>query len=79
MSATNIRDARRKLSALLEQVERGEEVVISRRGKPVARLVHLHDAEDARFPSRADLRAALPSAHEPAAELVRRLRDEERF
>jgi prevent-host-death family protein len=32
-------EAKNKLSALLDQVERGEEIVITRRGKPVARLV----------------------------------------
>ncbi len=35
----NIHDAKSKLSALLISVENGEEVVIARAGKPVARLV----------------------------------------
>jgi prevent-host-death family protein len=32
-------EARRRLSAVLDMVERGEEIVITRRGKRVARLV----------------------------------------
>ena len=32
-------EAKNHLSALLDAVERGEEVVITRRGRPVARLV----------------------------------------
>lgn len=32
-------DAKNMLSALLDRVERGEEIVITRHGKPVARLV----------------------------------------
>jgi prevent-host-death family protein len=32
-------EAKNKLGALLDLVEKGEEVVITRRGKPVARLV----------------------------------------
>jgi prevent-host-death family protein len=32
-------EAKNKLSALLERVERGEEILITRRGKPIARLV----------------------------------------
>ncbi len=32
-------EAKNKLSALLDRVERGEEVVITRRGRPVAKLV----------------------------------------
>lgn len=32
-------EAKNKLSALLERVERGEEILITRRGKPIAKLV----------------------------------------
>ena len=32
-------EAKNRLSALLERVERGEEILITRRGKPVAKLV----------------------------------------
>lgn len=32
-------DAKNTLSALLDRVERGEEIVITRHGKPVARLI----------------------------------------
>ncbi len=39
MNPVSVYDARNRLSALLDQVERGEEVVITRRGKAVARLV----------------------------------------
>lgn len=35
----NIYDAKTRLSALVASVEAGEEVVIARNGKPVARLV----------------------------------------
>lgn len=35
----NIHDAKSNLSRLIEQAERGEEVVIARAGVPVARLV----------------------------------------
>lgn len=39
MHEVNVHDAKTHLSRLLADVERGEEVVISRAGKPVARLV----------------------------------------
>jgi prevent-host-death family protein len=39
MKTVGIFEAKRQLSALLDQVERGEEIVITRYGKPVARLV----------------------------------------
>ncbi|MFD6155782.1 type II toxin-antitoxin system Phd/YefM family antitoxin [Nocardia sp. NPDC060256] len=37
----NIHDAKTNLSRIIERVERGEEIIISRAGRPVARLVPL--------------------------------------
>lgn len=39
MVTVNVHEAKTHLSRLLTQVEAGEEVVIARNGKPVARLV----------------------------------------
>jgi prevent-host-death family protein len=39
MSVVNIHEAKTHLSRLLERVAAGEEIVIARAGKPVARLV----------------------------------------
>lgn len=39
MDSVNLFDAKNRLSALIDQVEEGHEVTITRRGKPVARLV----------------------------------------
>lgn len=39
MQIANIHQAKTHLSRLIEQVERGEEIVIAKAGKPVARLV----------------------------------------
>jgi len=38
----NVREAKTHLSALLQRVADGEEIVIARAGKPVARLVPIH-------------------------------------
>jgi prevent-host-death family protein len=40
-------EAKNKLSELLNRVEAGEEVVITRRGKPTAKLVPITGARDA--------------------------------
>lgn len=37
----NVYEAKTQLSKLLEQVEAGEEIIIARHGRPVARLVPL--------------------------------------
>ena len=39
MVTVNVHEAKTNLSRLLAQVEAGEDVVIARNGKPVARLV----------------------------------------
>jgi len=39
MQITNISDAKSSLSKLIERVLRGEEVIIGKAGKPVAKLV----------------------------------------
>lgn len=41
----NIFEAKTNLSKLIEQVERGGEVIIARAGKPVARLTRLEPAK----------------------------------
>ncbi len=43
----NVHDAKTHLSKLLADVERGEEVVIARRGKPVAKMVRYERKERA--------------------------------
>lgn len=44
MPTVNVHQAKTQLSRLLAQAEAGEEVVITRRGEPVARLVPCHPA-----------------------------------
>ncbi|HLA93963.1 MAG TPA: type II toxin-antitoxin system Phd/YefM family antitoxin [Actinomycetota bacterium] len=39
LGTVNVHEAKTHLSRLLERVERGEEIVIARSGKPIARLV----------------------------------------
>ena len=49
MLEVNIKEARSKLSSLLDKAERGEEIIITRRGKKIARLASLENNE--RLPS----------------------------
>ena len=41
MTTVNIFEAKTQLSRLIQRVERGEEIVIARNGRPVARLAPL--------------------------------------
>lgn len=52
MSTVGAFEAKTNFSALLERVERGEQIIITRRGKPVAKLVRI-DSDSAARASRA--------------------------
>jgi prevent-host-death family protein len=48
----NIYEAKTRLSQLIEQAENGDEVIIARAGRPVARLVAFRQASITRKPGR---------------------------
>ena len=50
MLITNISEAKAQLSALVEKVMAGQEVVIGKAGKPVAKLVRYEQSEKPRRP-----------------------------
>jgi prevent-host-death family protein len=50
MASVNIHDAKTHLSRLVEQVEAGQEIVIARAGRPVARLVPYRARSEPRKP-----------------------------
>ena len=52
MAEVNVHDAKSHLSRLLLRVEAGEEIVISRAGRPVARLVAARRSRRRRQPGR---------------------------
>lgn len=76
MTTCTVAEAKAHLSDLLSRVEKGEELVITRRGQPVANLVPIRPAR--RAPDWSAIRAfreSLPAAGSSAAELVRTVRD----
>jgi prevent-host-death family protein len=60
----NVKEARQNLRAVLERVAAGEEVVLVRHGRPVARLVPPAPAAE-RLPSMASLRRSVRIAGRP--------------
>lgn len=77
MENISVAEAKARLSELLDRVERGEELVITRRGKPVARITPERPA--ATSPDLARLRAfrdTMPMSPISSAKLIRQLRDE---
>ena len=80
MDAINLADAKAHLSELVDRVEAGDSIDITRRGKPVARLTAV-----ARPRKRIDaallrsLTAAMSPQAQDAADLVRSMRDGDRY
>ncbi len=79
MNAISLAEAKAHLSELLDRVEAGDSVDITRRGKPVARLSALpgHRRRGDAALLRA-LPATMPPQRQGAADLVRAMRDDER-
>ena len=68
MPVVSVREARNCLSRLLEQVEAGEDVIIARRGEPVARLVPFNSPGQRKFGAMKDRIVIDDSFHDPLPE-----------
>jgi len=78
MQRVSVKEARSTLKALLERVESGEEIVLLRRGKEVARLVP-PQAEERVLPELRKFRDSLRVKGLPMSTEVSRTRAEERY
>jgi prevent-host-death family protein len=80
MRKVNLAAAKARLSELVAAAAAGETVCIMRRGKPVAWLVAGDSARRRIDPAALrELTEAMPMQRESAADLVRRMRDGERY
>jgi prevent-host-death family protein len=80
MGAISLADAKAHLSELVDRVEAGDSIDITRRGKRVARLSAV---ETPRKPidlaALQALTAAMPASSQAAGDLVRSMRDGDRY
>jgi prevent-host-death family protein len=76
MDAVNLSDAKARLSELIDRASEGEEVTITRRGRPVARLVPVETPRQAiDLEALRRLRASMPMSDVSGVEIVREMRD----
>jgi prevent-host-death family protein len=78
MIEISAKEARSKLSMLLKYAEAGDEVVILRRGKKVARLLPSRD-EGRRLPSLREFRASIRVKGDTMSAVIMRERKEKRY
>lgn len=77
MLTINLARAKAQLSELLDRVEAGQEVVITRRGKAVAQMCAVGGArKPLPLKQLAEFRSTIPTPKRPSVELLRELRDE---
>ncbi len=77
MIEISAKEARKKFSFLLDKVEHGDEIVITRRGKRVARLITL--TLDEKLPGLKHFRGELTVSGEPVSQTVLKNRASERY
>jgi len=68
MKKAGIREARQNLTALIDTVQKGYEVLITDRGRPVARLVAPPAASNKPYTSHASFRRSMPVLNPPLSQ-----------
>ena len=76
MRTAGVREARQNLSALLDEVRKGREIVITERGRPVAKLVPLDRAHGRGVSNLAAFRRTMPVLDPPLSETLDEDRDD---
>ena len=79
MRPVSLKEARRRLGALVKAAERGESITITRRGRRVARLVPAEAASAKGLPDLTEFRKSIKVRGKPLSQTVIAMRDEERF
>ena len=78
MDEASVREVRDNLRAYLERAEAGEEIVVLRRGKEVARIVPPR-REPRRFPDLTEFRNSMDLRGEGPLEALLKIREETRY
>ena len=79
MLRVSLAEAKARLSELLRKVEAGEEVIITRRGREIARIRGVaQKKKPIPFEELAAFRAKMPRLRMSSAKLIRQMRDEGR-
>jgi prevent-host-death family protein len=76
MLTVTLVEAKTRLSELLDRVMAGEEVVITRHGRPAARMAAVSPPRRP-LPNLSAVRAKMPPWRKPSHLLIREMRDEE--
>jgi prevent-host-death family protein len=79
MIKTGIKEARQHFTEYLAKVEQGEEIIITKRNEPIARISSLKPRGGGPLASRKALRESLRTKGKPLSEVVIASRKQERY
>lgn len=79
MKTAGIKEARQHLTAFLARVQKGEEVIISKRNEPIAIIKPLKREVRRHLKSHKELRASILAKGKPLSKVVSESRKEETF
>ena len=79
MLNVNLKEARKRIGDLVNAAERGESVIITRRGKKVARIVSANERSAGGLPELAKFRASIAVKGKPLSRIVIAKRRESRY
>lgn len=76
MLTVTLVEAKARLSELLDKAAAGEEIVVTRHGRPAGRIAAVSPPKQP-FPDLSEFRARMPRLRKPSHLLIREMRDEE--
>lgn len=79
MVTAGIKEVRQHFTEYLAKAERGEEVIITRRSEPIARITPLKATRSGRLASRRGLRKSIAPEGKPLSQVVISSREHEPF
>ncbi|WP_340104825.1 type II toxin-antitoxin system Phd/YefM family antitoxin [Rhodohalobacter sp. 8-1] len=75
----NVNEVREQIAEYLTRAERGEETIIKRYSKKIAKIVPYQETPRKKLPDLSDFRQSLGvSSEQPAGEILREMRDNDR-
>ncbi|MBM2837865.1 MAG: Antitoxin [Deltaproteobacteria bacterium] len=79
MITAGVKEARQHFTEYLSRVEKGEEVIITKREEPVAKISAIQRKAKGRLLSHKELRDSIMAKGKPLSEIVVESRQEERY
>jgi prevent-host-death family protein len=79
MTKVSVKEARQHFSELMDAVERGESIIITRRGRKVAQLKPVRLRSQRRLPDMSKFRTELSLKGEPFSQTVIKQREQDRY